>query len=90
MGCGGLRRLDHDVAVLGIELSPCEWGRFGFALDASTALVRCAFDTLNLKTIIGNTASGKSRVESSQAVLGPRSLLAGQGQTGCRLTAGKK
>lgn len=63
LGCGGLRRVDDDVAVLGIELSPSEWGRFRLAIDASNALVRFGFETLNLKTIIGDTASGNRRVE---------------------------
>lgn len=63
LGCGGLRRVDDDAAVLGIELSPSEWGRFRLAVDASIALVRYGFETLNLKTIIGDTASGNRRVE---------------------------
>lgn len=63
LGCGGLRRVDDDTAVLGIELSPREWGRFRLAVDASMALVRYGFESMNLKTIIGDTASGNRRVE---------------------------
>ena len=63
LGCGGLRKVDDGVAVLGIELAPTEWGRFRLALDASIALVRYGFETLNLTAIIGNTASGNRRVE---------------------------
>ena len=63
LGCGGLRRLDDDVAVLGIELAPSEWGRFRLALDVSLALVRYGFGTLKLEKIIGGTASGNRRVE---------------------------
>ena len=63
LGCGGLRKVDDHVAVLGIELAPSEWGRFRVALDASAALVQYGFQTLNLKTIIGHTASGNGRVE---------------------------
>jgi len=63
LGCGGLRKVDDDVAVLGIELAPGEWGRFRLALDASGMLVRYGFETLNLKKIIGDTASGNRRVE---------------------------
>ncbi|MCB2014915.1 MAG: GNAT family N-acetyltransferase [Sphingobium sp.] len=62
VGCGGLRRLNDDVAVFGIELSPTEWGRFRLAMDASSALVRFGFETLKLKTIVGDTASGNRRV----------------------------
>ncbi|MBL6082368.1 GNAT family N-acetyltransferase [Belnapia sp. T18] len=63
LGCGGLRKVDDTVAVLGIELAPSEWGRFRVALDASGALVRYGFETLNLGAIIGDTASGNRRVE---------------------------
>jgi [ribosomal protein S5]-alanine N-acetyltransferase len=63
LGCGGLRRVGDDVAVLGIELAPSEWGRFRLALDASTALVQYGFETLKLKEIIGAAASGNRRVE---------------------------
>ena len=63
LGCGGLRRVDDDAGILGIELAPSHWGRFRLALDASSALVRYGFETLNLRTIIGDTASGNRRVE---------------------------
>ena len=63
LGCGGLRKADDDTAVLGIELAPNEWGRFRLALDASSALLQYGFETLGLKKIIGDTASGNHRVE---------------------------
>ena len=63
LGCAGLRRVDDDVAVLGIELAPSEWGRFRLALDVSHALVKHGFETLNLTAIVGDTASGNRRVE---------------------------
>ena len=63
LGCAGLRRLDEDVSVLGIELAPSEWGRFRLALDTATALIQYGFETLNLKKIVGDTASGNRRVE---------------------------
>jgi ribosomal-protein-alanine N-acetyltransferase len=63
LGCGGLRKVDDDVAVLGIELAPDQWGRFRLALDVSRALLRYGFDGLNLQTIVGDTASGNRRVE---------------------------
>ena len=63
LGCGGLRKVDDDVAILGIELAPNEWGRFRVALDASAALVQYGFQTLSLKTIMGDTASRNRRVE---------------------------
>ena len=70
LGCGGLRRRDDSEAVLGIELAPSEWGRFRLALDTSTALVQYGFGTLNLKKIIGETASGNRRVEKLARWLG--------------------
>lgn len=63
VGCGGLRRVDDDVAILGIELAADEWGRFRLALDACTALIRFGFDEMGIGTIIGDTASGNRRVE---------------------------
>lgn len=63
IGCAGLRRADVDTAILGIELAPSQWGRFRLALDASSALIRYGFETLRLKAIIGDTASGNRRVE---------------------------
>ena len=63
LGSGGLRKIEHGVAVFGIELAPTEWGRFRVAIDASSALLRYGFETLNLKAIIGDTASGNRRIE---------------------------
>lgn len=63
LGCCGLRKVGDAVAVLGIELSPTEWGRFRLALDTSDALIRYGFETLDLEKIIGETASGNRRVE---------------------------
>ena len=63
LGCGGLRKVDDDVAVLGIELAPSEWGGYRLALDATAALLRYGFETLDLTTITGDTASGDRRVE---------------------------
>lgn len=63
LGCGGLRKVDDDLAVFGLELAPSEWGRFRLALDVTAALLRCGFETLNLQTIVGDAASGNRRVE---------------------------
>jgi [ribosomal protein S5]-alanine N-acetyltransferase len=62
-GCAGLRRLDGDEAMLGIELAPGEWGRFGLALDAAAALLAFGFETLGLRRVVGDTASGNRRIE---------------------------
>ena len=63
LGCAGLRRAGEGSAVLGIELAPSEWGRFRLAIDVAGALMEYGFRTLELQTIIGDTASGNRRVE---------------------------
>lgn len=63
LGCGGLRKVGESAAVFGIELAPEFWGRFGLALDASSALIRYGFEELQVATITGDTASGNRRVE---------------------------
>jgi len=61
-GCAGLRDIGDGTAVLGIELAPEQWGRFGTALDVTTALLDYGFSALGLDTILGSTASGNARV----------------------------
>lgn len=63
-GCAGLRQSGQSerMAVLGLELSPDHWGRFGVAIEIAAALLEYGFSVLNLDTIIGATASGNSRV----------------------------
>jgi ribosomal-protein-alanine N-acetyltransferase len=65
-GCAGLRQSGQPegTAVLGLELSPHNWGRFAMAVDCSGALLEYGFSTLGLGTIIGATASGNNRVEA--------------------------
>jgi ribosomal-protein-alanine N-acetyltransferase len=65
-GCTGLRRSGQPerTAVLGLELSPDNWGRFGMAIECAGALVECGFSVLNLDTVLGTSASGNSRVEA--------------------------
>ena len=64
-GCCGLRRssVPDGVAVLGIELTPDDWGRHRLAIDAVDALIGYAFGDLGLDLIVGWTASGNRRVE---------------------------
>ena len=63
-GCAGLRQSGQQerIAVLGLELSPDHWGRFGVAIEIAAALLEYGFSVLNLDTTIGATASGNSRV----------------------------
>ncbi len=63
LGCAGLRKSDEELAVLGIELAPAQWGRFRLAIETAAALLEYGFGTLKLRTIIGDTASGNRRVE---------------------------
>jgi ribosomal-protein-alanine N-acetyltransferase len=64
-GCAGLRKAGQaqGAAVLGIELTPDHWGRYRFAIEVASALIEYGFQTLDLHTIIGVTASGNRRVE---------------------------
>ncbi|WP_408639598.1 GNAT family N-acetyltransferase [Roseomonas populi] len=71
-GSAGLRKSDSDVAVLGIELAPSEWGRFRLALDVVAALLDYGFGTLQLTAIVGDTASGNKRVEKLARWFGAR------------------
>jgi ribosomal-protein-alanine N-acetyltransferase len=64
-GCAGLRRAgkSEGTAVLGLELTPDDWGRYGAAIEVACALIEYGFCALNLHTITGDTASGNSRVD---------------------------
>lgn len=64
-GCAGLRQADArpGTAVLGIELTPDDWGRYRLAIDVADALLEFGFSTLNLSSVVGDTASGNRRVE---------------------------
>ena len=63
-GCAGLRMAGapEGAAVMGIELTPDDWGRYRLAIDVTTALIEYAFRTLGLDRVIGDTASGNTRV----------------------------
>lgn len=64
-GCAGLRQEEKPkgTAVLGLELAPDAWGRYGMAIEVASALIEHGFHALDLNTIIGDTASGNIRVE---------------------------
>ncbi|KQW93357.1 hypothetical protein ASC94_11990 [Massilia sp. Root418] len=49
-------------AIFGIELARPYWGRFGYAQEASAALIGWAFATLDLSTLIADTAFGNAAV----------------------------
>ncbi|MGQ2956318.1 GNAT family N-acetyltransferase [Agrobacterium sp.] len=72
LGSAGLRKVDNDAAVLGIELAPAEWGRFRLALDTCIVLLGYGFETLNLAAVVGSTASGNWRVEKLARRFGAR------------------
>lgn len=73
-GCVGLRQRPGDpaTAVLGIELAPSDWGRYRIALDAAVCLIEYGFDSLQLVTIVGDTASGNKRVDKLARWFGAR------------------
>lgn len=63
-GSGGLRsagRKDGE-AVLGIELTPGNWGRYRLALEVVEALGDYGFRELNLSKIIADSSSGNTSV----------------------------
>ena len=59
-GCAGLRQAGAPpgTAVLGIELTPDDWGRYRLAIDVVDALLEFGFSELDLSSIVGGTASG--------------------------------
>lgn len=73
-GCAGLRVRpdDQEAAVIGIELAPSDWGRYRIALDAAACLIEYGFDTLKLRIVVGDTASGNKRVERIARWFGAR------------------
>ncbi len=64
-GCAGLRHAGRleGTAVLGLELTPDDWGRHGAAIEVAGALVEYSFSMLGLHTVTGDTASGNRRVD---------------------------
>jgi ribosomal-protein-alanine N-acetyltransferase len=72
LGCGGLREVDPvtATAVVGLELAPAHWGRYGIAVEAARALLAFGFDTLGLREIRGVTTSGNRRVARLAAWFG--------------------
>lgn len=73
-GSAGLRERPEDqgTAVFGIELAPSDWGRFRIALDVTACLLEHGFNTLRLRMIVGDTASGNQRVEKLARWFGAR------------------
>jgi RimJ/RimL family protein N-acetyltransferase len=63
VGCCGLRGIGCEgPAELGIELAPEYWGRYGYAIEVTDALLRFGFCDLGLREIRGLTASTNARV----------------------------
>lgn len=64
IGCGGLRLASANAttAELGVELAPDHWGRFGYAIEISLALIDFGFRNLGLSEIAGATQSANARV----------------------------
>ena len=73
-GCAGLRVRADDpaTAVMGIELAPVCWGRHRLAVDAIGALVEHGFTSLGLDAVVGETATGNTRVEKLARWFGGR------------------
>jgi ribosomal-protein-alanine N-acetyltransferase len=80
-GCAGLRKQGsgENEAVLGIELTPDDWGRYRLALDVASALIEFGFRDLCLDRIVGSTGSGNKRVERLAQWLGASIMTERQG-----------
>lgn len=80
-GSAGLRDVDRDerTAILGIELTPDDWGRYRLAIDAVGILLEHGFLNLDLHTISGQTASGNRRVEKLAGWFGGQLVERGPG-----------
>ena len=48
--------------MLGVELTPDDWGRYRVAVEVGEALATFAFRELGLARIVGDTSSGNTRV----------------------------
>jgi len=64
VGCCGLRGAGCETgrAELGVELAPQYWGRYGYALEVTDALLGFGFGDLGLREIGGFTADPNARV----------------------------
>jgi len=64
VGCCGLRGAGCETgrAELGVELAPQYWGRYGYALEVTHALLEFGFGDLGLCEIGGFTAGANARV----------------------------
>ncbi|HYD63676.1 MAG TPA: GNAT family protein [Noviherbaspirillum sp.] len=64
IGCAGLREVNapSGSAELGVELAPWYWGRYGYAIEVTRALVEFGFGILDLRKIGGRTVSANSRI----------------------------
>lgn len=64
-GSGGLRRdgCADGTAVLGIELTPDDWGRYRLALEVVAALGNYGFGELGLTELNSKAAAARSSVE---------------------------
>lgn len=64
-GCAGMRQkgLPAKTAILGIELTPDDWGRYKLALEVAVGLINYGFEELGLEMVIGDTSSGNTRIE---------------------------
>jgi [ribosomal protein S5]-alanine N-acetyltransferase len=63
VGCCGLRGTRcAGRAELGIELAPEYWGRYGYAIEVTDALLEFGFRDLGLREIRGLSVSANARV----------------------------
>ncbi|MFO0698197.1 MAG: GNAT family N-acetyltransferase [Nitrospira sp.] len=64
IGSCGVRtaKSEQGTGELGVELAPAYWGRYGYALEAASAILDFGFDELLLQELYGSTANANERV----------------------------
>jgi len=64
IGCCGVRTAESEQGTgeLGVELAPTYWGRYGYALEAASAILDFGFDELHLQELYSRTVSANERV----------------------------
>ena len=92
VGCCGLRGagLDEHRAEFGIELSPEYWGRHGFAIEISRAMIEFGFTKLRLQQIFGSTASANTRVRRLATWFGATEVVGNPAPTWIGMCGGNK
>lgn len=88
-GVAGVRRAGQPeaTAVLGIELTPEDWGHYRLAIEVVSALLEHGFRDIGLRTIVGDIASDNKRAEKLARWFGAEIVARGDGPDRMRARA---